>query len=269
MPEKRNGSSITLEPLQEPPMSSVRQYTSDAIQYRRSDGTLGGMAERVVLPSFVMSFRHVMVAPSVSKSSAWKFRRPLKNSETTSTCTAISKTIAHCALKALTLGKLFLRGTRIAKRRKITSSAISRPLYSVQRMIAHFKRQRIQTLRSTNDRTQVNQRSRKSSAIMKIVTKHSIANAISNGTKRLTLDSAKNGYASVVRALVANKHLTSTKEPIVGFALQVLFMGIPIAVNGMANTIHWQSTAAQLIHGPHRLLDLRHPLACSVLACQV
>jgi hypothetical protein len=138
----------------------LRQYTSDAIQYRRSDGTLGGMAEKS-RPAVV---RYELQARDGGyeclQEQCLEISKSSKNPETTSSCTAVSKTIAHCALKALTLGKLFLRGTRIVKRRKITSSAISRPLYSVQRMIAHFKRQGIQTLRSTNDRTQVNQRPR-------------------------------------------------------------------------------------------------------------
>lgn len=154
--------------------------------------------KRVALPSFVMSFRHAMVATSVSKNSAWKFRRPSKNSEPICLCTAASKIIARCALTTLTRGRPFIRGTRIARRRKTTSCAICHPRYSVQRMIAPFKRQHIRTSRSTNDHTQVNQRSRRSSAIMKTATKYSTANVISSGTKRLTLESAKNGYVSVV-----------------------------------------------------------------------
>jgi hypothetical protein len=45
MPAPRNASSINLEPLQEVSPSSVRRYTSDAIQHRGSDGTVDGMAE--------------------------------------------------------------------------------------------------------------------------------------------------------------------------------------------------------------------------------
>lgn len=91
-------------------MSSVRQYTSDAIQYRRSDGTLGDTAEK----SHPAVLRYELHAcdgrDECFQEQCLEISKTLEELRTTS-CTAAFKTIAHCALKALTLGKLFLRYT--------------------------------------------------------------------------------------------------------------------------------------------------------------